>query len=555
MSLNGRDHLRNSRNRAGEEAHSRSRKTHTRQKSDPVQDGEKNEDNVTHNVDDDPPNSRLFVISSKRFTEMDLWEIFTPYGDVQYCKQVMDKNTGENKGVSYVKYASAEEAAKACEKLDGKELGEGPPLKVVIAEPKRRYSRPQGHNNSYQKKNYFNPAVSTTKVMNSTHPEDNPPRSRLFFAGVGREVSEEDLIQEFKSFDSEVDFEYLKLMRDRGSGLSKGCGFVKFYTTETAERVLDGMNERNREKDSKMTLIVAQPKILKVGEEPPHHHYNSHHHRDHGTTYNNNYTSYIASPKLTPPLTPMDISYEANPGEDNYTRLFVVVSKSVKAEELSKVFSKIPGMEVCQLKTVKKTGESKGFAYVTYSTHEFARRAKEELNDIEFPTGSMLKVLWAEPLRTTTGSYPSTPDSSGYVGFSPVYSPYNPLMTETDWDGIQYYPEGSRLFVTQTGPPFSDVTLGNLFGQFSGLEFIRMSKEHNYGYIKYSSTESAKGAAKYYDGYEYHGTRLAVRIAHQTVQKESPKIKEDDGTEATVVVENKENDDPMVTDPYKRQKK
>jgi hypothetical protein len=57
-------------------------------------------------------------------------------------------------------------------------------------------------------------------------------------------------------------------------------------------------------------------------------------------------------------------------------RLFVVVNKNVSQEQLGKLFGRFPGMEYCDLKRNKKTGESKGFAYVNYSTIQAAQMVR-----------------------------------------------------------------------------------------------------------------------------------------------------------------------------------
>jgi RNA recognition motif-containing protein len=82
----------------------------------------------------------------------------------------------------------------------------------------------------------------------SALPEDNPPRSRLFFV-CGREQTEEELIEKFKQFGTvdASELEYCKLMKDKNTGESKGCGFAKFTKASTAALVMEKMNENNEE--------------------------------------------------------------------------------------------------------------------------------------------------------------------------------------------------------------------------------------------------------------------------------------------------------------------
>lgn len=85
--------------------------------------------------------------------------------------------------------------------------------------------------------------------------------------------------------------------------------------------------------------------------------------------------------------------------EVSMQRLFVVVSKSATEEQIAKQFKRFGGMEYCNLKRDKKTGQSKGYCFVNYSTAESAAAAMKALNGIEFPTGSgrNMKVCFMQP--------------------------------------------------------------------------------------------------------------------------------------------------------------
>ena len=49
------------------------------------------------------------------------------------------------------------------------------------------------------------------------------------------------------------------------------------------------------------------------------------------------------------------------------------------------------------------------------------------------------------------------------------------------------YPEGSRLFIVLMGTPLSEFSLHEIFAPFGGLEFVRLQKDKNYGYVKVGS--------------------------------------------------------------------
>lgn len=80
---------------------------------------------------DEPPNSRLFVVTSRSITEDVLRDSFSVFGDVQGVWVVKDKQTKESKGICYVKFAKSSQACMAMEEMHGKVLEEGTkPIKV-----------------------------------------------------------------------------------------------------------------------------------------------------------------------------------------------------------------------------------------------------------------------------------------------------------------------------------------------------------------------------------------------------------------------------------------
>lgn len=82
---------------------------------------------------DDPPNSRLFVVTSRCVTEDELRDSFSVFGDIQGVWVVKDKQTKESKGIAYIKFTKSSQACLAMEEMHGKVLVEGTkPIKVAI---------------------------------------------------------------------------------------------------------------------------------------------------------------------------------------------------------------------------------------------------------------------------------------------------------------------------------------------------------------------------------------------------------------------------------------
>ena len=68
-------------------------------------------------------------------TESDLREAFEPFGKIAEVRLIMDKFSGESKGFGFVEMPSKEEAEKAIEGMNGKDL-KGRELNVNEARPK-----------------------------------------------------------------------------------------------------------------------------------------------------------------------------------------------------------------------------------------------------------------------------------------------------------------------------------------------------------------------------------------------------------------------------------
>jgi RNA recognition motif-containing protein len=81
-------------------------------------------------------NEKLFVGNiSYNTTENDLHDAFAAFGTVLEANLMMDRATGRPRGFGFVTMSSAEEALKAVEGLNGKQV-DGRALTVNVARPK-----------------------------------------------------------------------------------------------------------------------------------------------------------------------------------------------------------------------------------------------------------------------------------------------------------------------------------------------------------------------------------------------------------------------------------
>lgn len=88
--------------------------------------------------------TRLFVGNlSFQTLEQDLQDYFSQAGSVTSVNLMFDKFTGKSRGFAFVELASPEEANKAVEMFNGKEL-QGRALTVNVARPREERPRPSG---------------------------------------------------------------------------------------------------------------------------------------------------------------------------------------------------------------------------------------------------------------------------------------------------------------------------------------------------------------------------------------------------------------------------
>jgi len=68
-------------------------------------------------------------------TETELKALFEPFGEIQSCSLVLDKETGESKGFGFVEMPKQGDAKAAMKSINGKEIA-GSKLRVKKAENK-----------------------------------------------------------------------------------------------------------------------------------------------------------------------------------------------------------------------------------------------------------------------------------------------------------------------------------------------------------------------------------------------------------------------------------
>lgn len=505
--------------------------------------------------EDDPPNSRLFIVCSKQVSEDDFREAFQEFGTIEEVWVLKDKVTGANKGVVYVKFAKTSEAARAMEEMNGKCVGNCPrPLKVLIA-----HARDQG----------------------SRREVNEDERLLRLFVVVPKEMKESEIREHFAAFGG---IDYVSVVKDRTNKEGKGFAYVKYHRVSHAARAFEDC-------DRSFKAVFAEPRPVSAssskgdrgdsGGRP---------HRSHGGS---NQQQQLYCDLVSSRDSLLDFHHhQSQPGlmvgqqQHQQHLIMASVAGSVSQDLVWRLFDIVPGLESCDrvnshFHNMIKSGlrhpntNSNFSTYcVTYNDPKATVYARDKLDGFEYPPGQRIRVTLIQPSlsnRSSTSSGSSCSSSGGgglNVALPPARDMAASLMTETMianaaavLQAARYHqspssssslPEGNSQRLPSSSPPDQDTydpsycsvrlpppqplapmdrpveerlflvflpapppvyALRDVFGRFGHLVDVYVLNNRNCGYAKYSNKESAERAVKTLHGQDVCGSRLKVMLA------------------------------------------
>ncbi|XP_061397758.1 RNA-binding protein 45-like [Musca vetustissima] len=433
---------------------------------------------------DDPPMSRLFIICNKAHTEEDFREAFSQFGDIEDIWVVKDKHTGENKGITYIKYAKTSQAARAQEEMNGKTIGTlDRTLKVLVAA-----SRNQGSNKS---------------------DNEHEKYVRLFIV-CPKTATEDELRDEFSQWGK---VENVTLLRDKQSGNPKGFGYIRYGKFYDAAVALENCPAKYKPvfaepKDSGRSLSARDDNAMMGGGRGGSGHggrmvggggfNNMPSAAAAGGSYNN--WGGISSNKEMAQFLRLQNVPVPNP-----TCLEVIISNCVNQDQLWQLFNIIPGLNNCKI--LRECGPRTNEAIVVYDSPEAAIYARDKLHGLEYPAGERIiaKISGMSSARIDTSFIDkrSKMDAICNVPLPPVEP-----MASADAQCAQ------RLFIVlASNIPIS--ILKNVFSCWRGLMDVYLLPNKNCGYVKYANKNSAINAMQTLHGAEICGTRIKVLEAEE----------------------------------------
>uniref|UniRef100_H2YKB8 RRM domain-containing protein n=1 Tax=Ciona savignyi TaxID=51511 RepID=H2YKB8_CIOSA len=137
-------------------------------------------------------------------TQEDLRNLFSSIGELESCKLIRDKLTGQSLGYGFVNYVKSTDAEKAISSLNG--------LRMQQKTIKVSYARP-----------------STPLIKDAN----------LYVSGLPKSMTQEDLQRIFHPFGRIITS---RILVEPSTGMSRGVGFVRFDKRPEAENAISSLN-------------------------------------------------------------------------------------------------------------------------------------------------------------------------------------------------------------------------------------------------------------------------------------------------------------------------
>uniref|UniRef100_A0A3Q0RMT8 RNA binding motif protein 45 n=1 Tax=Amphilophus citrinellus TaxID=61819 RepID=A0A3Q0RMT8_AMPCI len=421
---------------------------------------------------DDPPNSRLFVVTSRCITEDELRDSFSVFGDIQGVWVVKDKQTKESKGIAYIKFAKSSQACLAMEDMHGKVLVEGTkPIKVFIAQSR-----------------------SSTR-----HRDVEDEELTRIFVMIPKTFSEEDLKETFKEYG---DIEYCVIIKNKFTGESKGLGYVRYYKPSQAALAIEICDKAYR-------AILAEPRSKSASTED----YSS------GGAARSDYASDYRSGEFTRSLM---MSTRAALTQEQIFALFDIIPGMEYCELQRDAYGMSKGHALIRYSNLGSALYAReklnGFEYPP--GNRLAVNFVDDGEDRSSPVGRMAMQFVAAQMMSAVWNGPSTSQMmkpSCYSGFS-VVSSISRIQTDASLPPPKKLapPDSKtkeRLFVVFSPSPLPPDVLEDVFCRFGSLIEVHLVPGRKVGYMKYADKQCADEAMAVLHGRVVNGVKMKVMLA------------------------------------------
>ncbi|XP_033636342.1 ELAV-like protein 1-B isoform X2 [Asterias rubens] len=310
-----------------------------------------------NNNNEDSKTNLIVNYLPQHMSQDEMRSLFGKFGDIESCKLIRDKITGQSLGYGFVNYMKPADAAKALTMLNGLRLSS----KMI-------------------KVSYARPSSQAIKDAN------------LYISGIPKSYKQEDLDKLFSPYGHIITSRLLYDQDSNTSGRSRGVGFVRYDKRVEAERAIEALHDKIPDagtdplivkfannpsqnfhkvlQQAYMTCMSPQRRVVPIGSVGPMRHMPP---------------CFRYSPMTLPHtqcndmLNSMNLQAMTNNG--NGWCLFVYNLPAESEESLLwQLFG--PFGAVNNVKVVRdfNTNKCKGFGFVTMPKYEDAHRAIEALN-------------------------------------------------------------------------------------------------------------------------------------------------------------------------------
>ncbi|XP_043640892.1 ELAV-like protein 1 isoform X2 [Drosophila teissieri] len=160
--------------------------------------------NNNNNNEPDPKTNLIVNYLPQTMSQDEIRSLFVSFGEVESCKLIRDKVTGQSLGYGFVNYVKQEDAEKAINALNGLRL-QNKTIKVSIARP------------------------SSESIKGAN----------LYVSGLPKNMTQSDLESLFSPYGKIITS---RILCDNITGLSKGVGFIRFDQRFEADRAIKELN-------------------------------------------------------------------------------------------------------------------------------------------------------------------------------------------------------------------------------------------------------------------------------------------------------------------------
>ncbi|XP_076975518.1 ELAV-like protein 3 [Tamandua tetradactyla] len=177
----------------------------------------------TNGATDDSKTNLIVNYLPQNMTQDEFKSLFGSIGDIESCKLVRDKITGQSLGYGFVNYSDPNDADKAISTLNG--------LKLQTKTIKVSYARP-----------------SSASIRDAN----------LYVSGLPKTMSQKEMEQLFSQYGRIITS---RILVDQVTGVSRGVGFIRFDKRIEAEEAIKGLNGQK-------PLGAAEPITVKFANNP-----------------------------------------------------------------------------------------------------------------------------------------------------------------------------------------------------------------------------------------------------------------------------------------------